>query len=162
MEPHEHCWRRDMRTGPPESRPTASGWSSRWKALKTECPYDLGRGILTRLTASTLIPFPVWTPDGKYVTFDAGGLSALNLYWMPADASGAAERLTTSENPQWPGSWSPDGQVFAFTELDPETGYDIGVRVQGDRKAHPFLQTPSNEYAPMFSPDGHWVAYGSD
>jgi serine/threonine-protein kinase len=53
--------------------------------------------------------------------------------------------------------------VFAFTEADPATGLDIWVlRLQGDRKPRPFLQTPSNEYKPVFSPDGRWVAYGSD
>ena len=31
-----------------------------------------------------------------------------------------------------------------------------------DRKAQPFLQTPFNENAPRFSPDGHWLAYMSD
>jgi serine/threonine-protein kinase len=126
--------------------------------------YDLGRGTLTVLTTSApLIPFPVWTPDGKYVTFGGGPIGALNLYWMPTDGSGAAERLTTSENSQWPGSWSPDGQEFAFSELDPTTGYDIWVlNLEGDRKPRPFLQTPSNEYGPMFSPDGRWLAYGSD
>jgi len=125
--------------------------------------YDLGRGTLTRLTAPTNIPFPVWTPDGKHVTFEAGPSGTLNLYWMPADGSGAAERLTTSENPQSPGSWSPDGQVFAFSALDPTTGWDIWeLNLEGDRKPRPFLQTPSNEYGPMFSPDGRWLVYGSD
>jgi dipeptidyl aminopeptidase/acylaminoacyl peptidase len=97
------------------------------------------------------------------VTFEAGPSGTLNLYWIPADGSGAAERLTTSENPQSPGSWSPDGQVFAFSALDPTTGYDMWVlNREGDRKPRPFLQTPSNEYGPMFSPDGRWLAYGSD
>jgi serine/threonine-protein kinase len=125
--------------------------------------YDLARGTLTRLTASLPIPFPIWTPDGKHVTFMSALSGALNLYWMPADGSGGVERLTTSENAQWPGSWSPDGQVLAFSEADPTTGYGIQVlRLEGDRKPRPFLQTPSNEYGPMFSPDGRWLAYGSD
>src|SRR6516225_4780687 len=34
--------------------------------------------------------------------------------------------------------------------------------LQGDRKPRPFLQTPSNEYGPMFSPDGRRLAYQSD
>jgi serine/threonine-protein kinase len=124
--------------------------------------YDPVRGALTQLTESVLIPFPIWTPDGKHVTFASAPGGALNLYSMAADGSGAAELLTTSENIQYPGSWSPDGQVLAFTELDPTTGYDIWVLRQGDRKARPFVQTPSYEYGPMFSPDGRWLAYGSD
>jgi hypothetical protein len=106
--------------------------------------YDLGRGTLTRLTASLLIPHPIWTPDNKHVTLMSAPSGAPNLYSMASDGSGEVERLTTSENPQWPGSWSPDGHVLAFSELDPTTGWDIWVlRLQGDRSPRPFLQTPS-------------------
>jgi serine/threonine-protein kinase len=125
--------------------------------------YDLARGTLTRLAESTVAPRQIWTPDGKHLTFLSATSGAMNLYGMAADGSGAAERLTTSGNAQFPGSWSPDGHVLAFSEADPTTGYDIWMLgLQGDRKARPFLQTPSNEYAPMFSPDGRWLAYGSD
>ncbi len=133
--------------------------------------YELARGTLTRLTASGPIPFPIWTPDGKHVTFVSALGGALNLYWMPADGSGAAERLTTSEDAQWESSWSPNGQVLAFSESDPTTGLDIWVlSLEGDpstplgagRKPQPFLQTPSNEGGGMFSPDGRWLAYVSD
>jgi serine/threonine-protein kinase len=82
---------------------------------------------------------------------------------MAADGSGAVERLTTNENAQWPGSWSPVGEVLAFTEAAPETGYNLmTVDLDGDRQPHAFLKTPANEYGPKFSPDGHWLAYGSD
>ena len=59
-------------------------------------------------------------------------------------------------------SWSPDGQLLAFVEINPTTGYDIWVLRLGDRKAQPFLRTPFNEGAPRFSPDGRWLAYVSD
>ena len=127
--------------------------------------YELARGILTRLVESEVVTRSTWTPDGKHVTMCllSPQSGAPNLYWMLADGSGAAERLTTSENSQVPGSWSPDGQVLAFTEADPTTGFDIWMLgLQGDRKPRPFLQTPANEGGPAFSPDGHWVAYLSD
>jgi len=59
-------------------------------------------------------------------------------------------------------SWSPDGQLLAFVEIDPTTGYDIWVLRMGDRKPQPFLRTPFDESAPQFSPDGHWLAYISN
>jgi len=124
--------------------------------------YDLARGTLTRLTfggGNT----PIWTPDGKRIAFQtqSGGTPA--MFWQPADGSGGAERLTVSEYQQVDGSWSPDGQVLAFVEVNPTTGRDIWtLRVEGDRKPQPFLRTQFNETTPQFSPDGHWIAYASD
>ena len=33
---------------------------------------------------------------------------------------------------------------------------------RGDKQLQSFLRTPFNEGAPVFSPDGHWMAYASD
>ena len=103
-------------------------------------------------------------PDGKRVAFGstrAGGPE--NLFWKPADGSGPAEQLAESEHIQWPSSCSPDGQVLAFAKLHSTTGQDIWVLpLQGERKPRPFFRTQFNEGAPVFSPDGHWLAYTSD
>jgi hypothetical protein len=45
---------------------------------------EFRRGTLTRLTAPPLIPYPIWTPDGKHVTLVSGPTGILNLYRMPA------------------------------------------------------------------------------
>jgi serine/threonine-protein kinase len=127
--------------------------------------YDLGRGTSTRLieTGGTLLASPVWTPDGKRVTFSSLASGGWDLDWMSADGSGGPERLAPGESLQWPGSWSPDGQALAFSKTDPTTGSDIWVlNLKPERKAQPFLQTPANESGGMFSPDGRWLAYQSD
>jgi eukaryotic-like serine/threonine-protein kinase len=123
--------------------------------------YDLARGTLTLLTsAGAQASNAAWTPDGKRVVFQSG--TPLNLFWQPADGSGKAERLATSEYRMGPSSWSPDGQLLAFIETHPTTGQDIWVLRLSDRKAEPFLRTPANEGGPVFSPDGHWLVYASD
>src|SRR6516162_4533645 len=70
--------------------------------------YDLARGTLTRLieTGRTLLASPIWTPDGKRLTFQSGEGALMDLYWMSADGSGGPERLAHSDSIQWPGSWS--------------------------------------------------------
>ena len=83
-----------------------------------------------------------WTPDGKRIAFESNKEGPFNLFWQLADGSGGPERLTSSEYTQAPTSWSPDGQLLAFTEVNPTTGYDIWVLRISDRKAQPFLQTP--------------------
>jgi serine/threonine-protein kinase len=126
--------------------------------------YDLERDALSRATfGGTSNANPAWSPDGRRFSFNSNraGL-ALNLFWQPADGSGTAERLTTSQSTQVPGSFSPDGQTIAFMEVNSETGPDIWTLGLGDRKARPFLKTPASETAPRFSPDGRWMAYTSD
>ena len=67
-------------------------------------------------------------------------------------------------------SWSPDGQVLAFIEVNPTTQRDVWMlRIRdtspGSRqisKVQPFLRTPFTESAARFSPDGRWLAYISD
>jgi eukaryotic-like serine/threonine-protein kinase len=125
--------------------------------------YELDHGTLTRLTTSVLNPYAIWTPDGNRVTFRSAISNPFNLAWMPINGNGVEEHLITGEGLPIPGSWSPDGQVLAFAEQDPTTGWDIWVlKLDGDRKPRPFLQTASNEGGATFSPDGRWLAYQSD
>jgi Tol biopolymer transport system component len=129
--------------------------------------YDLSRETLTRLTfEGSTNAGPVWTPDGKRIAFMSNKEGPLNIFWQLADGSGGLERLTTGEYGQVPDSWSPDGQLLAFHEIDPTTGGDIWVLRMGApgtpgqaRKAQPFLRTPFSHSAPRFSRDGRWLAY---
>jgi serine/threonine protein kinase/Tol biopolymer transport system component len=141
--------------------------------------YDLSRETLSRFTfEGNYNPVPVWTPDGKRIAFESNKEGVPNVFWQLADGSGGLERLTTSQNIQAPHSFSPDGQLLVFNEVNPATGQDIWVLRMGDpslgsgqapsvgpgqgRKALPFLRTPFNEANPRFSPDGRWLAYISD
>jgi Tol biopolymer transport system component len=115
--------------------------------------------------------FPVWSPDGKHIVFGStrhGGTE--NLYWMRADGAGETVRLTESKHVQVAGSFSPDGKLLAFNEVDPKTGGDLWTlpleKVDSDHpkpgKPEPLLVTPFNEWVPMISPDGRWLAYVSN
>jgi len=113
--------------------------------------YDLSREMLTRFAFDGKFNTnPVWTPDGKRIAFNSNKEGPVNLFRQPADGSGGPERLTTGEYLHFPMSWSPNGQVLAFVEVNPDTGYDIWTLGIGDRKAQPFLRTPFNESVPQF------------
>ncbi|MBI4480159.1 MAG: PD40 domain-containing protein, partial [Acidobacteria bacterium] len=128
--------------------------------------YDIPHDTLTRFTfeGSNASTAAAWTPDGKRIVFPSNkGGGAPNLFWKPADGSGPEERLTTSQNTQRVGSFSPDGRTEIYSEVDPKTGQDLWVlTMDGDRKPRVFLQTPFNESSAQISPDGHWLAYASD
>ena len=125
--------------------------------------YDLARDTLTKLSfGGSVNQQPTWTPDGKRIAFYSSREGPANIFWQLADGSGGLERLTTSEYIHNPNSFSPDGQLLAFSEVNPTTGYDISVLKLSDHKVQSFLRTASNELAASFSPDGHWLAYVSD
>ncbi len=126
--------------------------------------YDASRGALSRLTfEGNINSNPTWSPDGERIAFSSNQADEMNdLYWQASDGSGGAERLRTSESRSFPSSFSPDGQLLAFIEINPETGRDIWVLNLSDREAEPFLRTPYEDTAPKFSPDGKWLAYSSD
>ena len=122
--------------------------------------YDLTRGSLTRLTSEQGSSInPLWTPDGRRVVYRSNKAGTWNLYWRPANGSGAEERLTTADESDTPSSWSPDGKVLAFAKGTREIWI---LPLEGDRKPQPFLRTSSSNMTPQFSPDGHSLAYVSD
>jgi Tol biopolymer transport system component len=125
--------------------------------------YDPGRGTASPVTQEGKVWNITWTPDGKRVVFNWSQLgSASFLSWQPADGSSPMERLTTSDNNQWLGSFSPEGGTLAFVEDRPETGADILLLDLRSRRVTPFLSSKANDMDPTFSPDGRWLAYVSD
>ena len=89
--------------------------------------FDIERGTLVRLTFDAGADvFPIWNPDGASIIFssDRDG-AAMNLYRKPADGSGQAERLTTSESDQYPYSVSADGKTVLITTRNDDTTWDI-------------------------------------
>ncbi|PYU25833.1 MAG: hypothetical protein DMG32_11215 [Acidobacteria bacterium] len=125
--------------------------------------YDLARDALSRFSFGVhLNQNAARTPDGKRIALAASKEGPIQVFWQPSDGSGGLEQLTTSENVRFPMSFSPDGQLLAFSEVNPNTGMDIGILRLNDRKAEPFIQAPGNQTAAAFSPNGRWLAYSSD
>jgi Tol biopolymer transport system component len=125
--------------------------------------YDLKRATSSPLTDEGIVYSSVWVPpDGERLVFAWQKTGGSNLYWQPADGSLPKERLTTSGNNQFPGSFTPDGKTLAFVEIRPETGVDILLLNMESREVFPFLKSKAFEGFPEISPDGNWIAYVSD
>jgi len=128
--------------------------------------YDLESDTLRRLTLGGN-SLPIWTPDGKRITYLSVEKGVHITYWIPADGVGAAERLYESTYMQYGTSWRPDGRVLAFNHFTPATLWDImTLNIEGDEKSgwkpgefKAFVNSPVTEGDPVFSPDGHWIAY---
>ncbi len=124
---------------------------------------NLVRGPLNRLVGDSLVNSgPVWSPDGQWIAFTSNRDGPQqNVYRMRADGSGI-ERLATSEYPQLTQDWSPDGKILLHSELHPDTQSDLFALTLANGTTTPLLNTPFTEIGARFSPNGHYVAFGSD
>jgi Tol biopolymer transport system component len=126
--------------------------------------YDIARNTFSRLTFDGNNRGPVWSPDGKAVTYwSMQGPKHSGLYVKPADGSGEARLLLASTQLMLPTSWSPDGKFLAVDHVTSTSQSDVWVlSVDGNPTEVPFVQTKFDEWEAAFSPDGRWVAYVSD
>ena len=126
--------------------------------------YDLsGKAEIRRLTFDGSSRFPVWSGDGRRVTFQSAHDSDRAIFWQPADGTGTAERLTKPAQGEEhrPESWSRDGKHLLFSVVK-DANFALWVLTLDSRKAEPFGGVQSAEpLSASFSPDGQWVAYAS-
>jgi dipeptidyl aminopeptidase/acylaminoacyl peptidase len=73
------------------------------------------------------------------------------------------EGILTMPNTATPLSWSSDGRLLVIRAAGERTGSDLfAIDMTGDRKPFPVVQTPFDEAEAQISPDGRWLAYGSN
>jgi serine/threonine-protein kinase len=131
---------------------------------------------IDRLTPLTFDPSnesaPVWSPDGKRITFasDRASPGIDNLYSIRADGTGGLERLTDSPATQRPGSWDPHGKFLVFEEAEQTGSSKVKILpMNGDPATGLKPGTPTTfvdlgaglrrATTPEFSPDGRWIGY---
>ncbi len=122
--------------------------------------YEFARGTLTRLTFQGSNINPIWTPDGKRITFGLTHQGKSSLASVAADGSGSVATLASVEQPSAPNSWSPDGKILLFGAAGPARDIRIlpGTGT-GERKPQRFIESQFGLYNARFSPDGRWIAY---
>ena len=123
--------------------------------------FDLKRKLLRRQTFEGNQSFAVWGPGPDHFTFSSDRKGPSALFAKKVDSEpGEVEKLqTTSEC--LASSWSPDNQRLAFMSPNRNTDWDISI-LSREGKVAPFLHTRFVETHPEFSPDGHWIVYGSN
>jgi Tol biopolymer transport system component len=129
--------------------------------------HDSARDTLTQLTfGPSEDRSAVWTPDGQRLVFssDRASPGVHNLYLMNADGSGEVTRLTDSPESHRPSSWHPGGRFLALYPIDRSKMMVLPMEGDTARGLTPgtptaFETTRGSVAAPMFSPDGRWLAY---
>ncbi|GAA4547312.1 amidohydrolase family protein [Amycolatopsis samaneae] len=106
---------------------------------------------------------PAWSPDGKKLAFEdqEGGLFTVDL------AGGAVTRvlkpLTTPGRP----SWSPDGKFLTLTVSAGQRNQillvDVTAGTSRTIEPSPYGSVSTRgDDGPVWSPDGHWLAFSQD
>ncbi len=126
--------------------------------------HDVARSLRTRFTfASETENRPVWSPDGRWLTYSSDQTGISKIYRKRISGAGQPELLVDRESDCLPASWSPDGTLLCFTEND-QNG-DAGIWLldtAGDRELRVFRDTEFGEWGGTFSPDGRWLVYTCD
>jgi Tol biopolymer transport system component len=122
------------------------------------------RGISTRLHSDPVDEgSPVWSHDGSKVLYRSDRLDVPDIYEIAVGVPGSERRLLEQPGVQQPEDISSDGRLLVYCNNIAATVPDIWILpLVGDPKPLPWLQTRFAKTSPRFSPDGRWIAYGSD
>ena len=125
--------------------------------------YDSQRDSMTRLTFGGVNNKAIWSPDGHYVVFSNVGTG---LFQARADGASQPQPLTRSKILQYPWSFTPDKRLAYHEYAENRQIWTVPLEDQGGQlkagKPEQFLKSSFSDSSPMFSPDGHWLAYQSD
>jgi serine/threonine-protein kinase len=130
----------------------------------------LGTDALTRLTFDGMSEAPIWTPDGREITYASTKPGERRILLQTVQTSGRPTaipgELSNAESELiWPASWGPNRSMLAFT-VEPPTGRsrvglltlrNQGLAVLDDSEKHEFTA----KWVPRMSPDGKWLAYSA-
>jgi serine/threonine-protein kinase len=122
---------------------------------------DLDRGAATRLTYDRINSSPVWGADGRTVFFASRDGGAFEIWSRDADGASPPKRVLRSDSHAFPGAASPDRSTLAVVLGTSQGGTDIFLLPLAGGPPSALVQSPFDDDAPAFSPDGSLLAYQS-
>ena len=121
--------------------------------------YDVSRGTTSVLARGGEAWIPIWSPDGRRLAFEWLTDGRLAPAMQPADGTAPPQVLMDGDITM--SSFTPDGRQVAAVR---ESRDMVLVSVEpGKSDVRPL--TPGTQHVerwPEFSPDGRWLAYGSN
>ena len=125
--------------------------------------FDVERQVGSRLTFDSAIEdSPVWSPDGKRIAFASNREGRATIYVRPSNGRGEAEPLLPdgAVDRAVPEDWSSDGKFLVFNAGAGKS--DVWVLPLEAGAPFPLIVGEFDEGYARFSPDAHWLSYGSN
>jgi Tol biopolymer transport system component len=127
--------------------------------------HDLERGTAYPLTVGEESDdtLAIWTPDGSELVFVAeGGGRPSGIYRIEAQRSGAGKLWSPSDRFKLPAGWLAGGDLL-YQENDEAGSFSLwSLDVEGGGEPRQLSPAGIAETSPDLSPDGQWIAFGSD
>ncbi|HEU4523135.1 MAG TPA: protein kinase [Thermoanaerobaculia bacterium] len=123
---------------------------------------DIASASWSRIAEEGKSLAPLWSRDGSRIFFASNRAGPYNVYAVNSDGSGEPRKITESEHWPFPRSASPDGSVLLVEQQHPVTSYDVWQVDSAGGGSKPLLASPTEEFAPDFSPDGKFFVYQSN
>ncbi len=97
-----------------------------------------------------------YSPDGKTIAFVSDKSGREEIYIAAVDRAAEAQKITDLDTLKFAYAWSPDSKEIAFTSSDDKLRK---VNVEGRQVVVLDSSRFGNFGAPVWSPDGKWLAY---
>ncbi len=126
---------------------------------------EIARPLATRISSDFADEsLPIWSPDDKTVVFYSAQRGTTDLYIKKLGSPGPATPLLESESSNESRDWSADGRMIVFEASDRRGGNnaDLWFFSVENGTSEAILKTPFKETEARISPDGKWLAYGSN
>ena len=100
---------------------------------------------------------PAFSPDGKWLAFDAGGGDHADI-WRMALNHGTAEKLFEHPGADWMPRYAPDGKTLSFVS-NRDGQFDLWLFDLEERTFQKVTDTPAMESGGYWSGDGRKLAF---
>lgn len=123
---------------------------------------DVNNKTMLPITFDGLNNGPIFSPDGKSISFQTMRRGPFEVFTKSANGSGEARPLFELDTGEaWPIQWYPDGSRLLVSRWPFDTGVDIYTYEPSTGKHESIVQSPFSDYNASVSPNGKWLTYES-